>query len=125
MKIYIAGPMSGLPNHNYEAFAEAAKYCRSFDHEVRTPPEINAEAEFVPNPDGSIPPEHYAACFTRDVDAVLWCDTILLLKGWKDSKGAKLEAHLAAVLCKKFIFQDALFGYYPGPAPHFHIMVTG
>jgi hypothetical protein len=40
-------------------------------------------------------------------------------------KGAKLEAHLAQVLCKDFMFEREDGNFYLGPTPQFHIMVPG
>lgn len=84
MKIYVAGAMSGLPELNFPAFhAEAAKL-RAAGHEVVNPAEVN--------PDQSMP---WAQCMRRDIAELVTCDAIRLLPGWKASKGATLEHHIA------------------------------
>lgn len=43
MKLYIAGPMTGLPDLDFPAFHEAAAKLRAQGHEVINPAEINAD----------------------------------------------------------------------------------
>lgn len=80
MRIYIAGPMTGLPDLNFPAFhAEAAKL-RAAGHEVSNPAEIN--------------PDHSASwieCMARDIPELLKCEAIRLLPGWETSDGATVE----------------------------------
>ena len=87
MRIYIAGPMSNLPDLNFPAFhAEAAKL-RAAGHDVVNPAEIN--------PDHSM---SWHECMRRDIAQLVTCDAIRLLPGWDRSKGAQLEEHIAARL---------------------------
>jgi hypothetical protein len=83
-KTYIAGPMTGLPDLNFPAFHQAAEWLRGMGHEVVNPAEIN--------------PDHHMsweACMRSDIAALVTCDAIMLLPGWEDSRGAKLEHHIA------------------------------
>ena len=84
MKAYIAGPMSGLPDLNFPAFHAEAKKWRDLGHEVINPAEIN--------PDHTMP---WVECMRRDIAALVTCDTIVLLPGWQQSRGATLEQHIA------------------------------
>lgn len=43
-RIYISGPMTGLPDFNFPAFHDAAARLRERGHEVANPAEINSEA---------------------------------------------------------------------------------
>lgn len=86
-KIYIAGPMTGLPECNYPAFHQAAAQLRALGHEVLNPAE---------NP---VP-----ACGTWQgymrmaLTQLVQCECIVLLSGWADSRGALIERKLAQVL---------------------------
>lgn len=41
MRLYISGPMTDMPNHNYLAFNEAAKQLREAGYEVLNPAELD------------------------------------------------------------------------------------
>ncbi len=85
--IYVAGPMTGLPDFNYPAFNAAAATLRAQGHTVLNPAE---------NP---VP-----ACGTWQgymrmaLAQLVQCECIVLLPGWADSKGALIERKLAQVL---------------------------
>ena len=48
MKIYIAGPMSGLPNNGYDAFHRKAAHLRAAGWEVVNPAEMDLEEGLSP-----------------------------------------------------------------------------
>ncbi len=81
MRIYIAGPMTGLKDHNYPAFHREAARLRRLGHDVVSPAELNASLEH----------EGWDACMARDLPALRTCDAIQLLPGWENSRGAKRE----------------------------------
>jgi hypothetical protein len=83
-RIYISGPMTGLPELNFPAFHAAAAQLRAADFNVLNPAEIN--------PDSGM---SWQACMRADIKALCDCDAIVLLPGWQRSKGAQLELHLA------------------------------
>ena len=83
-RVYISGPMSGLPEHNFPAFNAEAAQLRSLGYEVINPVDING--------DSSTPWEE---CLRRDLIELLGCDILALLPGWQISKGAQLELHVA------------------------------
>lgn len=84
-KLYIAGPMSGLPEFNYPAFHEAAQRLRAVGYEIENP------AENSPEPDWT----GYMRASLRQVSRV---DGIAVLRGWELSRGANLEVHIAHAL---------------------------
>lgn len=115
MRIYISGPMTGIPQGNVHAFSSAAVRLRERGHFVINPAELSATfgspAEMAASFD-----EHYrmlglvedylnrtpSACVlerTRlaraildaDLAAVRSCDAIYLLRGWETSRGARKE----------------------------------
>lgn len=86
-RIYIAGPMTGHLDLNFPAFHAAASRLRGEGHEVVNPAEIN--------PDQGA---KWADCMRADIRELVTCDTVLLLKGWENSRGARLEHHIALSL---------------------------
>jgi hypothetical protein len=87
MKLYLAGPMSGIEDLNFPAFTRAAAELRAAGYEVVNPAELN--------PDHTMP---WAECMRRDIAALVTCDGIALLPRWEKSRGATLEQHIASQL---------------------------
>jgi hypothetical protein len=118
-RAYIAGPMRGYENLNFDSFNHLAGFLRK-----AFPP-----VEFV-NPaelDGGEQDLEWSYCMKRDLKEVIGCDTIFLLPGWSNSRGAQLEAETAKACglagwrvfrpfgddsCYKFQFE---FGKRPKP----------
>jgi hypothetical protein len=92
-RIYVSGPMTGIPDHNFPAFNAEAARLRALGYEVVNPVDVN--------PDHGTP---WAECLRNDLLALLQCDGIALLPGWESSRGAALELHVARALG----FQEAL-----------------
>lgn len=88
MKIYIAGPMTGLENFNFPAFFEAEEELSKNGREVINPARLD-------DGDTTKPWKYY---IKRDVELLLGCDCITLLEGWERSRGATLEALIAYTL---------------------------
>ncbi len=84
MRVYLSGPMSGLPELNFPAFHAAAARLRAEGLQVVNPAEINPDGEMT-----------WEACMRQDIKALCDCDAIVLLPGWQASKGAHLELHIA------------------------------
>jgi hypothetical protein len=84
MRIYLSGPMAGLPEHNYPAFNVTANELRSAGHEVVNPAELHPE-----------PGKTWEQCLRTDIRELCSCDAIALMPGWERSKGANLELHIA------------------------------
>lgn len=87
-RIYIAGPMTGLPEFNFPAFHAAAKRIRLAGLEP-----VNPATNFKGRTD--LPRQDY---IRADVKLLIDCDAIAMLNGWEHSKGAKLEYLLAREL---------------------------
>lgn len=86
MKLYIAGKMTGLPDHGLPAFNEAAELLEECGYTV-----INPAAHGV----GELAWEQY---LRRDLRWLLNCEGVATLLGWTTSRGAKLEVHVAREL---------------------------
>lgn len=86
-KIYVCGPMTGLPDYNYPSFNEAADKLRAHGHEVLNP---------ASNPEP--PCKSWAGYMRMALAQLLLCDTVVLLPGWAESKGAMVEYELARTL---------------------------
>lgn len=93
--LYIAGPMTGLPDLNFPAFHLAAKRLRAQGFEVINPTEINPDQHMS-----------WQACMRTDIAALVFCDGIHLLPGWQNSDGATLEHDIALRLGLAITYPD-------------------
>lgn len=108
-KIYIAGPMTGLPEHNFPAFRAAAKMLREEGWEVISPAEMQTAdqmAEVARLGAAYKDSDTYRACMRRDLRVVLDCDAIWLLPGWEASSGARIEHAVAATIGLDILGED-------------------
>jgi hypothetical protein len=86
-RLYIAGPMSGYPEHNFPAFNQAAEQLRAAGYDVENPADT-----------GLVDGWEWADYLRFDLPLMLKCDGVAGLFGWQDSKGACLEMHVAEEL---------------------------
>lgn len=94
-KIYIAGPISGLPNFNRDAFNAEAHRLLGLGHVALNPAIL---------PDGLEQHEYMAIC----IEMVKMADQLVMLPGWERSAGARAEHALVIKLGKAIIL----------PVPH-------
>ena len=87
MRVYLCGPMTGLPDNNYPAFHAMAAELRAAGYEVENP------AENPPPACGT-----WAGWMRLGIAQLVKCDGIFLLTGWHKSKGASIERRIAAEL---------------------------
>ncbi len=114
MKIYLAGPMRGHDNYNFEAFFVAEALLEMRGHKVINPARLDIEdgkAAWSPT-EGRInaaPDFTIQDALRRDILAMAEsCEAIVLLPGWEKSKGAKAELEFARVIgLKEFEYDDA------------------
>lgn len=90
MKLYLAGPMSGLPDFNYPVFNRYAQRLRDVGHEVFNPAEAH-------DGETGLPLEKY---FETDLPEVCRAEAVAVLPGWRESRGAQIEVDLARHLGK-------------------------
>lgn len=86
-RIYVAGPMTGLPEFNYPAFRSAAASLAEAGHQVEDPSTNE-------NPT----PGDYHGWLRAGLAQLIRCDGVALLDGWEASGGARLEVNIAATL---------------------------
>lgn len=89
MKLYLAGPMSGLPDDNIPAFHEGAARFRALGYEIVSPAETDGEPQAG---------RTWAEWMRRDIALLLACDGVVCLPGWENSRGATLETDIARAL---------------------------
>ena len=90
---YISGPMTGLPELNFPAFHRAAERWRDRGWAIVNPAEMECGRTDLPR-------EHY---MRRDIRAIIAMSededaeriAVLLLPGWRQSQGSKLEVSIA------------------------------
>jgi nucleoside 2-deoxyribosyltransferase len=105
MKIYLAGPMMGLPGLNFEAFDTAAYTLRRKGYEVFNPAE-NDRIRHNINPDKTTTEQTYPIRELLFEDLEYICkhaDAIALLPGWHLSRGVAAELATATRLGLKVI----------------------
>lgn len=97
IRVYIAGPMTGLPDYNYPAFNAEAARLRALGLHVENPAE---------NPDQ----ETWEAYLRQALAQMLTCERVHFLPGWFGSRGARLEWIVAMKL-------DMQMTFAPGAEP--------
>jgi hypothetical protein len=101
-RVYVAGPITGLPNGNKEEFEAAVKWLRErTSFEVISPLEMDSSEEFA-----ATMANHYGEVYwhrmVEDFKTVISVDALVLLNGWARSKGARIEVFVALSLGKRF-----------------------
>lgn len=101
MRVFISGPMRGIPYYGFPAFDEAKAAFEAVGFEVVTPADLdravgfdamtlpadtdwNAEAGF-----------DIRAAMKRNIDALLDCDGVVFLRDWNRSHGCHIEMDIA------------------------------
>lgn len=86
-KVYICGPMTGLPDHNYPAFHAAEAKLLEDGYEVVSPARLDHSEN-----------KKWSDYMRTSIRAMLDCDTICVLPGTSASKGGTLERWIASAL---------------------------
>lgn len=93
-RIYLSGPMTGMPNKNFPAFNAEAKRLRLLGYEVVNPVEINGDAAVNQG-------RTHIECLRNDVAGLATCDTLAMLpmpNRQHRSKGMEIEIDVAKLL---------------------------
>lgn len=134
MKVYIAGPMRGIPGFNFDAFFEAQQLLENLGHEVFNPAARDTEKHPEIDWQDSSGSEDEIAAVGFNIREALHADTefitlhadaVVLLPGWSGSRGATAERALALALGLKvmdigeFETARAHFGNIGNEAPEY------
>lgn len=117
MKIYVAGPMRGIPEFNFPAFFAAAAKLRAEGHEVFNPAERDNEKHGTDISKGnmagdeSVAAQQHGFSLREALGADLaWicaeAEAIALLPGWERSKGVAAEYATAIALGLQVLLVD-------------------
>jgi hypothetical protein len=86
-RIYVSGPITGLPHNNAPAFNAAAVALREAGYELFNPVNNNVPMNAP-----------WATHMRADIVGLMGCYGLCCLPGWFDSRGAKLEMQIAQEL---------------------------
>lgn len=125
--VYIAGPMTGFPQFNVPLFDAVAESLRADGYTVVSPAELDSDAvrtaamaslDGAVGPGGQVANETWGDMLSRDVklladghvtvdgesgsDMTTPVDGIVLLPGWENSRGARLEAFVGLLTGKEY-----------------------
>lgn len=94
-RLYLCGPMSGLPDHNRPAFDAMAAQLRGMGYDVFNPAENGLPADAP-----------WADHMRADITALMQCTALACLPGHLESRGATLERYLARELGMRIFDAD-------------------
>lgn len=86
-RLYLAGPMTGFEDFNFPAFNAMAAELRARGYVVENPAEH-----------GVVEDAEWADYMAYDLTRLGLCGQVAVLPGWENSKGARLEVHIAREL---------------------------
>jgi len=109
MRVYLAGPMTGIKGFNIPAFDAMALRLRKAGFEVVSPAELDnptIRSISLGSADGAIATlETHGATWgdflARDIELIAddGIEAVVVLPGWEKSRGARLETFVANALC--------------------------
>lgn len=105
MKVYLAGPMTGLPQFNFPAFDAASENLRARGFEVVSPAELDDPEDRVlalASSDGRLKDvtKSWGQFLGRDIIIIMdgGIEAIFVLPGWQRSSGARLETFVGRAI---------------------------
>jgi hypothetical protein len=109
MRVYLAGPMSGLPDFNFPEFDRHAGLLEMKGHTVFNPAQMDRDLGFDPS-SSEVSSQFLRDALRRDLSAICDADAIAMLPGWEKSGGARIEWMLAVHLGLKVIYLEGRNG---------------
>jgi hypothetical protein len=95
-KVYLAGPMTGLPGFNFRAFDKARDELTHQGYDVISPADLERKRTS----------RSYSEALRDDIAHLVKCEAIYLLRGWQFSVGAKLELAVARTVGMRVMHED-------------------
>lgn len=102
MRLYVAGPMGGMPNLNHPMFDRVTAALREQGHVVLSPAEKDREWGLDPAKGQNSLDAHKVLAW--DLQAILNSEGICLLPGWRNSEGARLEVIVAVSTGRRLFY---------------------
>lgn len=101
MRVYIAGPIAGKPDGNRPAFEKRARELKALDHVPVNPWDVSPvghQGDCIGDRVEGEDYHRYGCLLRADIEALMYCDAISMLPGWRESRGASTEEHVARSL---------------------------
>ncbi len=108
MRTYIAGPMGGFKNLNFDAFDSAWVKLTDDGYAPISPVDIDRVHESWEKypPEGFVMTREFLVrVMLRDFAVIPSCDAVYMLNGWEDSWGATAEHAFAKRLGLEILYQ--------------------
>jgi uncharacterized protein DUF4406 len=86
LRVYVAGPMTGLPDLNRGAHVAEAERLRALGHEPVSPAALIDQTQ------------PRATCLRQAIGLLMVCNAISLLPGWQNSEGTAVELKVARAI---------------------------
>ena len=105
MRVYLSGPMRGIPDFNFPKFDRVAAKLREFGFTVFSPADNDrnmtlAGIEITAR-----------ECFEQDTRWICrYAEGMVMMDGWRDSRGARVEKALAEALDLPLFYWDDRLG---------------
>lgn len=97
MKVYLAGPMSGIEDYNFPAFFKYAKVLEDQGHTVFNP--AQNDLDNWKDLEGVKKHANYRDCLGQDLNWICYhAEAIALIPGWEKSKGVQAELATARAI---------------------------
>lgn len=97
--LYLSGPMTGIPESNHPEFNSVAAQLRALGFTVENPAENQPTRPLMT----------WSEWMRLSIAQMMKADRVVLLRGWEDSPGAKLEFKIASELgieCVEWAYAD-------------------
>jgi hypothetical protein len=98
LNVYIAGPITGIHNDNWERFSQVASKLEAMGHQVTNPHDLVKDHPGI----------GWADAMRICLRGLLECEAICLLERWERSRGTRLEMCVAQDLGFSFLHAEDL-----------------